>query len=185
MANRWENNRISDRLSFLGLQYHCRWWLQPWNEKFLAPWKKSYDQPRQHIKNQRHQKKKKKNQRHHFTNKCPYAFCYGFFSSHVQMGELDHKEGWAPKNWCFQTVVLEKTLESPLDSKDIKPVNPTGNQPWIFIRRTDAKAEEPILWPVACQARLLSLWDSWGKNTGVGCHFLLQIGWLPDAKSIR
>ena len=99
------------------------------------------------------------------------------------MGEIDHKEGWAPKNWCFQTVVLEKTLERPLDSKEIKPVNPTGNQPRIFIRRTDAKAEAPILWPVAYQARLLSLWDSWGKNTEVGFHFLLQIVWPPDAKS--
>ena len=63
------------------------------------------------------------------------------------MWELDHKEGWAPKNWCFQTVALEKTLESPLDNKEIKPVNPKANQPWIFIGRTDAEAEGPILWP--------------------------------------
>ena len=68
-----------------------------------------------------------------------------FLSSQVQMWELDHKEGWAPKNWCFQIVVLEKTLESSLDSKQSKPVNPKGNQPWIFIGRTDAEA--PILWP--------------------------------------
>ena len=72
---------------------------------------------------------------------------YGFSSSHVQMWKLDHKGGLAPKNWCFQIVVLEKTLESPLDCKEIKPVNPKGNQPWIFIGRTDAKAEAPILWP--------------------------------------
>ena len=77
----------------------------------------------------------------------PYEQSYGFFSSHVQMWELDHKEGWAPENWCFQTVVLEKNLESPLDSKEIKPVQPKGNQPWIFIGRTDAEAEAPILWP--------------------------------------
>ena len=64
------------------------------------------------------------------------------------MWELDHKEGWAPKNWCFQTVVLEKTLECLLDSKEIKPVNPKGNQSWIFIRRTGAEAEAPILWPL-------------------------------------
>ena len=70
-----------------------------------------------------------------------------FSSSHVQMWELDHKEGWAPKNWCFWTAELEKTLENCLDSKEIKPVNPKGNQPWIFIGRTDAKAEAPILWP--------------------------------------
>ena len=70
---------------------------------------------------------------------------YGFFSSHVYMCELDHKEGWTPKNWSFQTVVLEKILESPLDSKEIKPVNPEGSQHWIFIGRSDAEA--PILWP--------------------------------------
>ena len=73
-----------------------------------------------------------------------YSQSYGFSSSHVQMCELDHKEGWESKNWCFQIVVLEKTLESPLNSKDIKPTNPEGNQPWIFTGRTDAGA--PILW---------------------------------------
>ena len=78
------------------------------------------------------------------ANKDLYRQSYGFSSSHVLMGELDHKEGWPLKNWCFWTVVLEKTLESPLDSKEIKPVNPTGNQPWIFFGRTDAEA--PILW---------------------------------------
>ena len=72
---------------------------------------------------------------------------YGFSGSHVWMWELDYKESWVPKNWCFQTVVLEKALESPLDFKEIKPVNPKGNQSWIFIGRTDAEAEAPILWP--------------------------------------
>ena len=100
----------------------------------LAPWKKSYDKPRQCIKKQRH----------HFANKGQYSQSYGFSSSHVQMWELDHKEGWVPKNWCFQTVVLKKTLENLLDSKGIQLVNPKGNQPWIFIGRTDAGA--PILW---------------------------------------
>ena len=98
----------------------------------LAPWKKSYDKPRQHIKK-------------HFANKGPYSQSYGFSSSHVWMWELDHKESWAPKNWCFQIVVLEKTLESPLDSKEIKPVHPKGNQPWIYFGMTDAKVEAPIL----------------------------------------
>ena len=70
-----------------------------------------------------------------------------FFSSHVQMWELDYKEGWAPKNWCFWTVVLEKTLESPLDCKEIQPVHPKGNQSWLSIGRTDVEAETPILWP--------------------------------------
>ena len=81
-----------------------------------------------------------KKERHDFANKNPYSQTYGFSSSHVQMWELDHKEGWALKNWCFQTVVLEKTLESSLDSKEMKPVNPKGNQPQIVIGRTDAEA---------------------------------------------
>ena len=72
---------------------------------------------------------------------------YGFSSSHVLIWELDHKEGWAPKNWCFWTVVLEKTPESSLDCKEIKIVNSKGNQPWIFIGRTDAEAKAPIIWP--------------------------------------
>ena len=87
-----------------------------------------------------------KKQRHYFANKVTYSQSYGFSNSHVQTWELDCEEGWAPKNWCFQTVVL-KTLESPLDCKEIKLVNPKGNQPWIFIGRTDAEAEAPILWP--------------------------------------
>ena len=79
-------------------------------------------------------------------NKGPYSKTYGF-SSQVRMWELDHKEGWVPNNWCFPTMVLEKTLESPLDCKGIKLVNLKGNQPWIFIGRTDAETEMPILWP--------------------------------------
>ena len=99
-----------------------------------APWKKSYDQPRQHIKKQRH----------YFANKIPSSQSYGFSSSHVWMWELNHKESWMPKNWCFWTVMLEKTLESPLDYMEIKPVNPKGNQSWIFIGRTAAEAETPV-----------------------------------------
>ena len=103
----------------------------------LAPWKKSYDQPGQHIKKQRH----------YFANKGPSSQSYGFSSDHVWMWELDYKESWAPKNWCFWTVVLEKTLESPMDGKEILAVHPKGNQSWIFIRRTEAEAETPIIWP--------------------------------------
>ena len=88
-----------------------------------------------------------KKQRHYFANKGPSSQSYGFSSSHIWMWELDHKESWVPKNWCFWTVVLEKTLESPLDCKEIKIVNLKGNQSWLFIGRTDAKAEAPILWP--------------------------------------
>ena len=95
-----------------------------------------------------------KKQRHHFAHKGPYSQSWDFYSSQVQMWELDHKEGWALRNWCFRTVVLEKSLESPLDSKEIKPVNLKGNQPWIPIGRTDAEAETPILWPPDVKSRL-------------------------------
>ena len=141
MANRWVNSGNSGRLYFLVLQNHCRWWLQPWNKKMLTPWKESYDQPRQLIK---------KKQRHYFANKAnkgPPSQSYGFSSSHVWMWELDYKESWVLKNWCFWTVVLKKTLKSSLDSKEIYPVHHKGNHSWIFIGRTDAEAETPILWP--------------------------------------
>ena len=85
--------------------------------------------------------------RHYFADKGPSSQSYGFSSSHASMWELDHKEGWALKNWCFWTVVLEKTLESPLDSKEIQPVHPKGNQSWVFIGRTDVEAETPVFWP--------------------------------------
>ena len=86
-------------------------------------------------------------QMHHIADKGPYSQSYVFFSSHIQMWKLDHKESLVPKQLCFQIVVLEKILESPLDHKEIKPVNPAENQPWIFIGSTDTKAEAPILWP--------------------------------------
>ena len=88
-----------------------------------------------------------KKQRHYFTNKCLSSQGYGFSSGHVWMWELDYKESWAPKNWCFWTAVLEKTLESPLDCKGIQPVHPKGDHSWVFIGRTDAETETPILWP--------------------------------------
>ena len=126
----------TDRLHFLGLQNRYGRWRQPWNYKMLAPWKKSYDKSREHIKKQRYP----------FADKGPYNQSCGFSSSHVWMWELDPKEGWVLKNWCFQTVVLEKTLESPLDCKEIQPVNTKGNQSRIFIGRTDAEAEALIFW---------------------------------------
>ena len=86
-----------------------------------------------------------KKQRHYFTDKGPSSQSYCFPSSQVGMWELDYKESWALKNWCFWTLMLEKILESPLDSKEIKPVNPKGNQSWVFIGRTDGEAEAPIL----------------------------------------
>ena len=88
-----------------------------------------------------------KKQRHYFVNKGPSSQSYGSSSGHVRMWELDYKESWAPKNWCFWTMVLEATLESPLHCKEIQPVHPKRNQSWIFIGMTDAEAETPILWP--------------------------------------
>ena len=136
----------------------------------LTLWKKSYDQPSQHIKKQTH----------YFANKGPSSQGNGFSSSHVGMWELDYKGSWAPKNWCFWTVVLERTLESPLGCKEIQPVHPKGNQSWVFIGRTDVEAETPILWP-----RDANSWLSWkdpdaGKEKGmaegefVGWHHLLN-----------
>ena len=134
MANRWRNRGNSGTLYFGGLQNHCRWWLQPWNKKMLTPRKKSYDQTIQHVKNQRH----------YFANISPSSQGYGFSSGHVWIWELDYKESWVPKNWCFWIVVLEKTLESPLDCKEIQAVHPKGDQSWTFIGRTDAEAKTPI-----------------------------------------
>ena len=153
MANRWGN---SGWFYFSGLQNHCRWWLQPWNWKTLTPWKESYDQPRQHIKKQRH----------YFVNKDPFNQDYGFSSGHVWMWELDYKESWAPKNWCFWTVVLEKTLESPVDCKEIHPVHPKGDQSWVFIGRTYVEAETPILWPPDVNSWLIWKDPDAGKDWG-------------------
>ena len=105
--------------------------------KTLTLWKESYDQPRKHIKKQRH----------HFVNKGPSCQGYGFSSGHVWMWELECEESWVPKDWCFWTVVLEKTLESPLDCKEIQPVHPKEDQSWVFLGRTYVEAETPILWP--------------------------------------
>ena len=120
----------------------------------LAPWKKNYDQPRQHVKEQRC----------YFANKGQSSQSYGFSSSQVWMWELDYKESWAPKNWCFWTVVLEKTLETPLDCKEMKPVHPEGNQSWILIGRTDAEAEALILWPPHAKSSLIGKDPNAGKD---------------------
>ena len=119
----------------------------------------SYDKPRQHIKKQRY----------HFADKGLYSQSYGFSSSHVWVWELDHNEGWVLKNWCFWIVWW--TLESPLDSKEIKPINPKENQPWIFIERIDAEAEPTILWPLDMKSRLTGkdpdIGKDWGKEKGM------------------
>ena len=109
----------------------------------LTPWKER--KLRQHIKKERH----------YFANKGPSSQGYGFSSGHVLIWELDCEESWAPKNWCFWTVVLEKTLENPLDCREIQPVHPKGDQSWMFIGRTDAEAETPVLWPPHVKSWLL------------------------------
>jgi len=118
----------------------------------LAPWKK----PRKHIKKQRH----------HSAYKGPSSQSYDFSSSHVWMWDSDHKESRALKNWCFWTVVLEKTLDSPLNCKEIKPVIPKGNQPWIVIGRTDAEAEAPTLRPPDAKNQLIGKDPDAGKDWG-------------------
>ena len=107
-----------------------------------------------------HKSYDKHRQRHHLVNKSTYSQSYGFSSSRVQMWELDHKEGWVPKNQYFWIMVLEKTLESPLDIKEIKPVNPKGNQAWIFIGRTDTEV------PILCSANVKSQFTGKDPNAG-------------------
>ena len=130
----------------------------------------SYDQPRQHIKKQRHR----------FADKSPCSQSYGFSSGHVWMSELDHKEGWVPKNWCFRIVIRGKTLESPLDCKEINPVNPKGNQPWIFTGMTDAEAEAPILWPHDGKGQLIGKDSDAGKDWGKRRRGWQRTRWLDS-----
>ena len=117
-------------------------------DRCFTAWATREIQPRQHIKKQRH----------YFVNRGLSSQGYGFSSSHVWMWELDHKEGLVLENWCFQIMVLEKILKDPLDSKEIQPVNPKGNEPWIFTGSTDAEAEPPILWPPAATCHCKRLW---------------------------
>ena len=126
------------------------------SQKTFVPWKKSYDKPRQCIK---------KAETSLSQQRSIYQ-SYGFSSNYVWMWESDHKEGWAQKNRWFRIVVLQKTFESPLDSKDIKPVNVKGNQPWIFIGRTDAEAEAPVLWPPYAKRQFIGKDPDAGKDWG-------------------
>ena len=138
-----------------------------------TPWKESYDQPRQHIKKQRH----------YFVNKGPSCQDYGFSSGHVWMWALDCEEGWAPKNRCFWTVVLEETLESLLGWKEIQLVHPKRNHSWIFIGRTDAEAETPILWPPHAKSRSIGKDPDAGRDWGQeekGTTEDEMAGWHPQ-----
>ena len=112
--------------------------------------------PRQHIKKKRH----------YFANKGPSSQDCGFSSGHIWMWELDSEESWVPKNWCFWTVVLEKTLESPLDFKEIQPVHPKGDQSWVFTGRTDVEAETPILWSPHVKSWLIGKDPDAGRDWG-------------------
>ena len=130
----------------------------------------SYDQPRQHIEKQRH----------YFANKSPSSQGYDFSSSHVWMWELDYKESLAPKNWCFWTMVLEKTLESPFYCKEIQPVHPKGDQSWMFIGRTDVEAETPILWPPDGKSWLIWKGPDAGKDEGRRRRGWQRMRWLDS-----
>ena len=152
MANRWGNTWNSERLYFGGAPKSLQMVTAAMKLKDTCSLEENYDQTRQHIKKQRH----------YFTNQGPSSQNYSF--SPVWMWELDHKENWVPKNWCLLIVVLEKTLKSPLDCKKIKPVHPKGNQSWIFIGRTDAEAESPILWPPNVKNWLIGKDPVSGKN---------------------
>ena len=132
----------------------------------FPPWKESYDQPRQHIKKQRH----------YFADKGLSSQSYGFSSSQLWVWESDHKESWQLKNWCLWIVVLEKTLESPLDWKDIKSVNPKGNQSWIVI---DAEAETPILWPPDVKNWLIE------KDPDAGKHWRQEEKGMTEDKMVQ
>ena len=134
----------------------------------LTPWKESYDQPRQHIKKQRH----------YFANKSLSSQGYGFFSGHVWMWEMDYTESWAAKNWCSWTVVLEKPLENPWDSKEVQPKR---YQSWMFFGRTDVEAEVPILWPPDVKSRLIGRDPVAGKDwrwEEKGMTEEAMVGWL-------
>ena len=182
MANRWTNSGNSDRLFFRAPK-SLQIVTAAMKLKDTCSLEKSYDQPRQHIKKQRQ----------YFADKDLSSQSYGFSSSHVWMWELDHKESWVLKNWCFLTVVLEKTLESPLDCKEIQPVHPKGNQSWIFTGRTDAEAETPLFWPPDAKNWLTGKDPDAGKDWRqeekgmtedemVGWHHQLdghEFGWAP------
>ena len=167
MANRWGNNGNTERL-ILGAPKSLQMVTAAMKLKDACSLEEKLWSNRQHIKKQRHC----------FTNKGPSNQSYGFSSSHVWMWELDYKESWVPKNWYFSTVVLEKTLESPWDCKEIQPVHPKGNQPWIFIGRTDAEAETPVLWPPDVKSWLIGKDPMLGKIEGGRRRGWQRMRWL-------
>ena len=155
MANTWGNNGDSDRL-FSWASKSMQRVTAAMKLKDTCSLEEKLWPTRQCIRKQRH----------YFAHKGPSSQSYGFSSNHIPTWELDHKEGWAPKNWCFWTVVLEKTLESPVDCKEIQPVHPKGDQSWVFFGRTDAKAETPILWPPHVKSWLIGKDSDAGRDWG-------------------
>ena len=155
MAKRRGESRRRDRFYFLGLQNHCGWWLQHEVKRCLLLGRKAMTNLDSILKSR---------DIHRFADKGLYHQNSGFSNSHVWIWELDHKEGWQLKNCCFWTVVLEKTLESPLDCKEIKSINPKGKQPWIFIERIDAETEAPLLWPPDTKNQLTGKDPNAGKE---------------------
>ena len=166
MANRWGSNGNSDRLYFLGLQNHCRWWDEI---------KRCFLLGRKDMTNL---DSKLKNRDITLLTKVRIVKLMIFPVVMYECEKLDHKEGWALKNWCFWTVVLEKTLESPLDCKEIKPVNSKGNQSWIFIGRTDAEALI-IFWPPDAKIQVI------GKNRDAGRDWRQKEKGVAEDKMVR
>ena len=162
MANRWGNNGNSDRLYLGGSKITADGDCSHEIKRHLLLGRKAMTTVHSIVKS-----------RDYFANKGLYSQCYGFSSSHLWMWDLDHKEGWVPKNWCFWTVVLVKTLESTLDCKEIQTVHPKGNQTWISIGRTDAEAEAPILRPPYAKN-----WLNW-KDPAAGKD------WRQEEKRVR
>ena len=154
MANRWGNSGNSGWLYSFWAPKSLQMVIAATKLKDAYSSEKSYDQPRQHIEKQRH----------YFANKSLSRQGCGFSSGHVWMWELDYKESWAQKNWFVCTVVLEKTLKSPLNCKEIQPVHPKGDQSWVFFGRTDVEAETPILWPPDAKSWLIWKDSDAGKD---------------------
>ena len=153
MANKWGTmETVTDFI--LGAPKSLQMVTETMKLKDACFLEENYDQTRQHIKKQRH----------YFANNGPSSQGYSFSSGHVWMWELDHKENWVPKNWCFWTVVLEKTLENPLDCKEIQLVHPKGDQSWMFIGRTDVEAETDTLvtwWKELTHLKRSWCWEDW------------------------
>ena len=170
MTNRWGKSKNTDRFYFLRFQNHYRWWLQPWNffQAMLAPRKKSYDKLRQHAEKQRH----------HLSTKVHTVkgMVFPVVMYRCDCWTIKKAEHWRID--IFWTVVLEKTLESPLDCKESKPVDPKGNQPWIFIARTDAEAEALIVGHLIQRANSLEKTLMLGKTEGKRRRGWQMMKWL-------